>query len=307
MKKYKTIRIEYDRVPVQDVADPNIVVGYTFSLNENESADWQENSTGVIVLIDSGLLDIRSAEETLICSSGMLVYIPAGFPFRYRVITDRTVGWFISLPRSKVKFLASDYIQILGPSKLLLGISEEIVSWGLLKKDEKTFTQKRLVRAFLDELGRAKVMHHLTVPIPPHPGLCIVACEILRHPENKDGLNHWAKVAGMSRRSFTNQFSKSTGLTFTLWRQRAKIHASIKLLLHGKSVTETAADLNYSTTSAFSENFRRQMGLTPKQYVMKEKRLMKINEEDENLKGNSCHPKVTGKKKVKKICCPSHP
>lgn len=311
MKNYKTIPLRFERVQISEFSNQKVVAGTHFSTEANElPKTWRENTYGTLSVMESGLVTARTAEESLIYSSGMLVYIPPGLPYRTEILTKNISGWYVTIPKERVGFLPSNRIQVLKPSKLILGISDEIVSWGILSEKNKTPVQRRLVMAFLDELAKIPPMRHLTVPMPAHSGLCIVAGRIMQDPADKKGIDFWAKVAGMSRRSFTGYFSSETGLSFSLWRQRVKIHSSIKSLLSGKSVTETAAELNYPTTSAFSDTFRRQIGISPKQYLKRETNSALANSEDRpNLmrKKGSWPTESKGKVKVEKFCCPKFP
>jgi AraC-like DNA-binding protein len=85
-------------------------------------------------------------------------------------------------------------------------------------------------------------------------------------------IDHWAQVAAMSRRSFTEHFRKETGLSFGDWRTRVKLHAALRFLSEGKkSITEIGGDLGYQNTSSFIEVFREQFGLSPKKYMERER------------------------------------
>lgn len=58
-------------------------------------------------------------------------------------------------------------------------------------------------------------------------------------------LDHWAAVAAMSRRTFTARLKEETGLSFSVWRQKLKLSAAIKMLNAGKPISEIARALGY--------------------------------------------------------------
>lgn len=57
-----------------------------------------------------------------------------------------------------------------------------------------------------------------------------------------------------------------TGVTFSAWRQRARVMRSLELLAAGQPVGTVAPDLGYSTASAFIAVFRLAFGSTPAAY-----------------------------------------
>lgn len=93
-------------------------------------------------------------------------------------------------------------VTILETSDVLLSLSKRIVSWGKLDKQKKTPAQRRLVKTYLDELSIAKPAAPLMIPTPTRKELRIVSSQALKNPSDTQSLDHWASVAGMSRRSF---------------------------------------------------------------------------------------------------------
>lgn len=82
-------------------------------------------------------------------------------------------------------------------------------------------------------------------------------------PSIRETPQQWAAGLGLSARTFNRVFRAQTGLSFQQWRQRAAIVHAIRLLSTGKTVTQTATTLGYSTSAAFSTMFSKQAGATP--------------------------------------------
>jgi len=59
------------------------------------------------------------------------------------------------------------------------------------------------------------------------------------------------------------RFRDETGMRFGMWRQKARLLDSIRLLAEGKSVTDAALDCGYSSVSAFIGAFKSTFGYTP--------------------------------------------
>lgn len=75
-----------------------------------------------------------------------------------------------------------------------------------------------------------------------------------------------AKQAGLSVRTLSRLFIQQTGLTFSQWRQKAKVMRSLEHLQRGDSVSQVALLVGYENVSSFIMIFRRFMGMTPGQF-----------------------------------------
>ena len=107
----------------------------------------------------------------------------------------------------------------------------------------------------------------LALPFPRDPRLAALCREFLRQPRARATIDQWAKVAGMSRRSFTQAFRRETGLGLATWRQQACLFAALPRLAEGESVTSVALDLGYDSVSAFTTMFRRMLGKPPRVWL----------------------------------------
>ena len=71
----------------------------------------------------------------------------------------------------------------------------------------------------------------------------------------------------MSASYFSTEFRKNVGYTFTEYLMMARIQRAGELLRHSKlKIYEVAESLGYENTTYFSTLFKRQYGVTPKQY-----------------------------------------
>lgn len=264
--KTRTINnLNLEDVPLLKVGDEEIVSGQRYSAEKSfTNSGWHSHNMAVIGSIDSGLMGMRTQSESMVFSYGMIAFIPANLPHNEEGLGTEVIGWYLCLPKNRIGFMPNR-ICILESSELLLALCKRIVSWGEIK--EKSETQKRLVTTFLDELHASKEIEHLRVPLPQHSGLHIVAKRIINDPNDMNTIDYWAKVAAMSRRSFTRYFYEETGLTFILWRQRVKLFAALERLSAGQAVTRVSLDLGYQNVSTFSALFRKQFGTTPSRYV----------------------------------------
>jgi AraC-like DNA-binding protein len=106
----------------------------------------------------------------------------------------------------------------------------------------------------------------LDVPFPRSPVLARKCLDFLAAPSARDTIEVWRSELGMGRRAFTRAFRRETGLSFTVWRQRACLMAALPRLAAGEPVTAIALDIGYDSPAAFSTMFRRLLGVSPSRY-----------------------------------------
>ncbi len=123
----------------------------------------------------------------------------------------------------------------------------------------------RIIRLLLDEIHAPPVLP-LHLPAPGHPRLKPVCDAILREPELEHSLEGWSRRIGASSRTVARLFRRETGMSFSAWRQQARLLEALKRLAAGRPVTSVALDMGYASPSAFISMFRRVFGTTPGRY-----------------------------------------
>lgn len=124
----------------------------------------------------------------------------------------------------------------------------------------------RVTHLILDQLRKAE-------PLPaalPWPGSAAMAtiCEALyANPADTRGPEEWGAALGMSARTLSRRFASETGISLRSWRRRMRLFRAIELLCDGLSVTGTAMELGYGSTSAFVYAFRLDMGCAPQMFM----------------------------------------
>jgi len=115
-----------------------------------------------------------------------------------------------------------------------------------------------------DEIRRATPLD-LSLPRVRDARLSRVTDALQADPADTRSLDEWARLAGMSRRSFIRHFGQETGMNFADWQRRLRLLTARQLLAEGVSVTEAALSLGYQSPSAFIAMVRRELGVTPSQ------------------------------------------
>jgi AraC-like DNA-binding protein len=115
---------------------------------------------------------------------------------------------------------------------------------------------ERLTAVLVDELAE---------PVPANARLCRVTELVTQHPATS--VATLAREVGMSERTFRRWFRADVGTSFTRWHQQRIVDRAIGQLDRGDSVKCVAADLGYTSTSAFIAMFKRVMNVSPQRYL----------------------------------------
>ncbi|MDO6445222.1 AraC family transcriptional regulator [Colwellia sp. 1_MG-2023] len=127
-------------------------------------------------------------------------------------------------------------------------------------------TDGRLLRLVRDKLAQASKLDTF-LPYPKDNRLTNITERLLKHPSLKSDLNFWGKFVNASPRTLSRIFKKETNITYSEWRQRLNIQIAIKHLSLDDSINSIAELLGYESSSAFIYMFRKQMGVSPSQFL----------------------------------------
>ncbi|MBV8904145.1 MAG: helix-turn-helix transcriptional regulator [Acidobacteriia bacterium] len=132
--------------------------------------------------------------------------------------------------------------------------------------DSRAAHDSRLIGLVEDEIqaAMAEAEHSpLSLPMPAEERALALARRVLEMPMTGGSVDELARKHGIARRTLERRFREETGMSFGMWRQKARLLDSIRLLAEGKSVTDAALDSGYSSVSAFIAAFKGTFGYTP--------------------------------------------
>jgi AraC-like DNA-binding protein len=126
--------------------------------------------------------------------------------------------------------------------------------------------ERHVIELILDQL---KLVESVPVQLPhPRDPRARKLADLLRaNPREQRPLEDLSMKCGASKRTMQRLFAEESGMSFSRWRQRARLVHAMQSLAAGQSVTNAALDAGYSTTSAFISMFRKQLGTTPTRYL----------------------------------------
>ena len=211
-----------------------------------------------------GVVQIHTKEGRWLAPPLLAVWVPAGVEHMAEVLTDAELRIIhcqaeaVALIRPS---LADDRAFAVRVTPLLAALLEAafVPAVAQTKID-------LLVQLMLHELAET-VDAPTFLPMPASAAAIRVAELAIDDPEGRRDLHDLAAQAATSERTASRLFPAETGLTFKLWRQRARIVHAIDRLGSGVSIARVASACGFSSTAAFSAAFRQVTGMSPTEFV----------------------------------------
>lgn len=215
---------------------------------------------GQFTCVVSGVMHQETEAGVWIVPRQRLIWIPPATVHAGRS-KGAVEGWLVLVPTRYALQLPAR-VCVLKTSLLLLATLERLTELA----DPNGPAAAILSQVILLELGQAEPQG-LEIPMPRNPRLRAIAEQLIADPASRNGLDSWARMAAVSRRSFTRHFERETGLSFWQWRRRLIAACAIDRLSCGESVSSVALAMGYESVSAFIAMFKRLHGAAPGSFL----------------------------------------
>lgn len=213
-----------------------------------------------LLYASAGSMTVHADRSSWMIPPGKAVFIPAGCSHSIRMwgeVAMRSLAFPLDVTGLA---LSGEECRVLSVTPLLRELILRVISVRAL--DSRLPEDQRILAVLLDEMKRAAV-EPLMLPLPLDPRASAVAHHVLGDPGGGETLDWLAHRYGAGRRTLERLFRLDTGMSFGLWRQKARMLDSVRLLSEGKSVTDAALGAGYASVSAFIAAFRNTFGCTP--------------------------------------------
>jgi AraC-like DNA-binding protein len=227
------------------------------------------HARGQLLFLTEGLVEakIRDSEtntvDIWIVPSHRAVWIPPYLEHEIRVIHSVKMNNVYIAPKAAEHLPPN--CQVVNVSNLLRELIISIASFNALY-DEKG-AEGRLVDVFLDQLNLSEEAP-LHLPMPQTPALKQITHTLIDHPEQHFSMLYWQQHLGISSRTLARKFLEETSMTYSQWRQQAKLLNALQRIAQGEAVANIALDLGYQSQSAFISMFKKALGKTPGKYFL---------------------------------------
>ena len=208
----------------------------------------------------SGAMTVTGDRTTWMIPPGRAVLIPAGALHSIRMWGDVAMRslYFPVGPSAEVFDAGS--CRVISVGALLRELILRVADLGAL--DSRVDSDARLLAVLVDELAAARI-DPLLLPLPSDARALAAANVVLADAAESVTAGDVARRCGLSARTLERLFRAETGMTFGVWRQKARLLESVRRLAEGGSVTDAALDSGYSSVSAYIAAFKQTFGCTP--------------------------------------------
>lgn len=225
------------------------------AIRQRHSHAWGQLSYAL-----QGVVEVATETGSYVAPPQCAIWIPQGVPHGVEC-SDSTVIRSLYIRQDAVHLDRTE-CRVLAVTPLL---RELIRAFSTFPAEyDEDGREGRLVQVLLDELADAPELG-LMLPWPGDRRLQKICRQLQEHPDLRMDLFQFAEAMGVSEKTLSRLFLKDTGLTFRLWRQRARLLSSMMMLERGDRITDVALACGYHSMSAFIAAFRAQFGATPRE------------------------------------------
>lgn len=233
----------------------------TFHYEKRHRTSWHEHSSGQFYWLQRGMLNIEMDDMQWTVTPGTLGWFPGGCRHCAQVPGEVSGTSLYLSAESGALFpaLAGIYAADAFAQSLLVRLCQSIApTWP------QAYQQSVLI-VLATEISRSPPLP-LQLPLPTDRRARNVADALLAHPGELQNQTEIAQRWGVSVRTLSRLFREQTGLSFSQWRQQAKVVTSLQWLQAGLPVSDIAARSGYSNVSAYIDVFKARFGVTPGQF-----------------------------------------
>ena len=241
---------------------PQPVVAYGRDLSPGDVLPRHQHARAQLVYASRGVMTVTTPGVAHVVPPERAVWVPGGIEHEIEARSAVAMRTLYVQPDATAGLPAD--VRVLNVSTLLRELIVAAVAGPTPYASDSP--QARLMGVILDQISSQPVAS-LGLPMPTETRVLRVVNALLEAPGDDRDLEQWAHQVGASKRTLTRLFRSETGMSFRAWRQQLRIHYALEMLAAGQSVTATAMELGYDSTSAFIVMFKRVLGTTPLQYL----------------------------------------
>jgi AraC-like DNA-binding protein/quercetin dioxygenase-like cupin family protein len=250
-----TRRITGEQEPFLTARSLATTYGSGYTIPEH-SHGWHQ-----LLYARTGAMTVFAGQMSWMIPPGRAVFIPAERAHSIRMWGEVAMRSLYFPAAFRAAALEIAECRAISVTPLLRELILRVVELAAL--DSRVEAEAHLMSVLMDELDGAST-GTLALPLPADSRALAAAMRVLKNPADSMTLEALARECGVGARTLERLFHAETGMSFGLWRQKARLLESIRLLVESKSVTHAALESGYSSASAYIVAFKQTFGCTPK-------------------------------------------
>lgn len=212
----------------------------------------------------SGVIHVQTTEGIWVIPPSKGIWIPENKKHSITIFGEVEARGIFVEPFARADFMSQCCVVAI-PKHL-----SELINQAVLIKDEVLphTRNERLLELILDEL---RFLEEIPFQLPEaQSDILKKICKNIR--EDLSATNHLDDIAQryhLNPKTLSRRFQKELSMNFSVWLKQAKLLQALTDLEMKKPILNIALDLGYESPSAFSYMFKREMGMTPSDYLKK--------------------------------------
>jgi len=221
--------------------------------------DWHTHDYHQLIYAIAGTTQIETERERYLLPAGRAAWIPVATRHRTLVADFQAASLYFA---PELVSTAQRGVRILVASPVMREMISHALRWplGASELDPLAASFFRTLGLMCGECLDSQEL--LSLPSARHPAIKRAMDHVVADP-GRASLPGALAAASMSERTFRRTFARETGMTWQAWLGQARIMEAISQLARGGRVTDVAAEVGYSSLSAFAKAFRQLTGESP--------------------------------------------
>ncbi len=244
------------------------VVGIAADLGASHDSLLHQHEHDQLLFAASGCMSVTLDHQWLVLPPTRAAWIPAGVPHRVQLrgaVAYRSIYVQPGLLQQKGVAVSPTRALVCQVNPLLREIIERM-ALAAFDFDWSQPAAQHLLQVWADELVGATVLTGaLSWPLHPRVRQALATYEA---GSVLPSLTELALETHLHAKTLTRVFQRDTGLGYQEWAQQWRLQRAIEALAEAHSISDVAQLLAFASDSAFIAFFKRQLGVTPKQFVL---------------------------------------
>lgn len=219
------------------------------------------HTMGALMLPLTGAMVVSSTDGHWVVGTGSVLWVAPHTGYKLRMLGK--VGL-------RSLYLNAEHLSGVPDQSCMLRVTplmRELISEAASVSGRTSDRRARLLTAALIEEFRHIGPGKAQLLAPRDPRLVRICTHIQQHLDDSKALQEWAAELGCDPRTLYRLFVQELGMPFVQWRQHVRLQTAMDWLADGKPVFDVAFDLGYQNQSAFTTMFRRNLGMSPSEFV----------------------------------------
>ncbi|OBR53115.1 AraC family transcriptional regulator [Paraburkholderia tropica] len=235
-----------------------VVTGLREDIREPRALNSHTHADGQLLYAASGVIVVGSESGYWVVPPSRALWLKPGVRHWARMSGDIKLRSVLVSHGERPPLLAESCVLAVTP------LMREVISVLSEREKDAPMSQRdsALTAVLMHELDALSVLP-VHLPSLRDSRLAAIERHVLKNPDKPLPLTTWAQKLNVDQRTLHRLFVRQTGISYRRWLQQAQLLFALEWLADGQKVIDVADQLGYSSQSAFTVMFRRNLGVTP--------------------------------------------